>query len=159
GPGSDAGARDRDGGGSDGLGIPAARGSGSEGIAQNAERQDRAPLIASALFGRAFGRFVDGGESLSIGLTVRSRYGPLKPVKTVVAHALVRAASRLLWTRGPEHRHECRCGTQECMRHILRKESVDFQRDRSYPPRESCSPVPARSSTLSWPLGSMRCGI
>src|SRR5437764_3022104 len=39
--------------------------------------------------------------------------------RNVVAHALLRAASRLISTRGPERRHECRRGTHECVRHVI----------------------------------------
>ena len=52
--------------------------------------------------------------------------------KTLVAHALLRAASSLrtrrLFAVRTERRHECRRGTQECVRHIRRSVPTQFFR-------------------------------
>jgi hypothetical protein len=48
-----------------------------------------------------------------------------------VAHALVRAASRLVSTHGRGHRQECRCGTHECVRHLLQASQLRLEASRS----------------------------
>ena len=56
----------------------------------------------------------------------------IRAPKVLVAHALLRAASPLLATPldsgKPRCRHECRHGTQECVRHVRPSLSNDLQR-------------------------------
>ena len=60
----DPAARLRDGGGGARADVPAARGHGRRGVAENAERQDRAPADPPEIPRRAARRPFDGGESL-----------------------------------------------------------------------------------------------